>query len=130
MRISPSSRKDRATEGEIINYMQVDSQRLVAIMLSSPDLFSIPIVLSIYIYLLFRFFGYAFLVGFGVLAIFLFFNWLIQRKFREYTKVILKLRDNRMKVITETFNSLKILKLYSWENQYYHKVNYLIKKIR
>ena len=82
-------------------------------MTSSPGLFSIPIQLVVYTYLLFRFFGYTFLCGFTVLAIFLCFNWCIQRKFRAFTKIILKLKDNRMKIITETINSLKILKLYS-----------------
>jgi ABC-type multidrug transport system fused ATPase/permease subunit len=35
----------------------------------------------------------------------------------------MKLKDKRMKITTETFNNLKVLKLYSWEDEFLNRIN-------
>ena len=35
----------------------------------------------------------------------------------------MKFKDKRMKISHETFNNIKILKLYSWENEFKNKIN-------
>ena len=37
-------------------------------------------------------------------------------------KDLLKRKDNRMKITSETINSLKILKLYGWEDEFLERV--------
>ena len=46
----------------------------------------------------------------------------MQRKFRLNQKEMLKKKDARMKVTSEMINSLKILKMYSWEDEYLQRV--------
>ena len=46
-----------------------------------------------------------------------------QKKIKALIKIHMKLKDKRMKVTTETFNNIKILKLYSWEDEFKNKIN-------
>lgn len=46
----------------------------------------------------------------------------MQRKFRLNQKEMLKKKDARMRVTSEMINSLKILKMYSWEEEYLQRV--------
>lgn len=123
LKASPSSLKEKSREGEIINFIQVDSNKLNITMYMSPGILIIPIQISVYSLMLFQFFGVSFLVGFGILGISLLINFFIQKKFQKYTKEVLKIKDERMKITTETFNNLKVLKLYSWEDEYLERIN-------
>jgi ABC-type bacteriocin/lantibiotic exporter with double-glycine peptidase domain len=80
-------------------------------MMSSPDIITIPTNLIGYGYMLFKFFGFSFLFGIGTLLLFMFINVLFMKKFKKLFKTQMMLKDKRMKVITETFNNIKIIKL-------------------
>lgn len=122
LKISPSSFGERATQGEIVNFIQIDSNQLNRMVQVSPNTLISPILIGAYIYLLFQFFGLAFLAGIGVMAIFLFGNYRIFKGYRVVQKEKLKRKDERMKVTTETFESIKLLKLYNWENEFKEKI--------
>ena len=62
--------KERAESGEVTNFMQIDSHRLTNLMLSSPDILTIPTKIIGYSYMLFKFFGFSFLFGIGTMLIF------------------------------------------------------------
>jgi ABC-type multidrug transport system fused ATPase/permease subunit len=117
LKVSPSSMKERAETGEVTNFMQIDAHRLTFLMLSSPDLLTIPTNLIGYSYMLFKFFGISFIFGIVTLIFFMFVNFLFSKKFKKLQKKQMALKDKRMKKITETFNNIKILKLYSWEEE-------------
>ena len=119
---SPSSFIQRATQGEIVNFIQIDANKLTWMIQSSTNAVIGPILIIAYIYLLFDFFGYAFFAGFGFMIICLFFNYLIYSKFRKLDEEMLHKKDERMKVTTETFENIKILKLYNWENEFKGKI--------
>jgi len=123
LKASPSSLKEKSKEGDIINFIQVDSNKLNMTMYLSPGILIIPIKIVVYSYMLFEFFGYSFLFGFLVLVISLIANFFIQRKFQLRNKEMLKKKDERMRVTTETFNNLKVLKLYSWEDEFLERIN-------
>jgi hypothetical protein len=53
--------KERAESGEVTNFLQIDSHRLSFLMMSSPDIITIPTNLIGYGYMLFKFFGFSFL---------------------------------------------------------------------
>ena len=55
---------------------------------------------------------------------FMIINLFIQRKLQKYYVSILKAKDARMKVTSETFNCIKVLKLYSWETEFLNRVIY------
>ena len=117
----PSSFTQRATEGEIVNFVQVDSMRLSWMIMTSPNIFINPIQILAYGYLLFDFFSYSFFAGLGILLIFFGINYKITQLFHFYQKKMLAKKDIRMRASTETFENIKILKLYSWEKQFMKK---------
>ena len=118
---SPSSFTQRATEGEIVNFVQVDSMRLSWMIMTSPNIFINPIQILAYSYLLFDFFSFSFFAGLGILLIFFMINLKISKLFHFYQKKMLAKKDIRMRASTETFENIKILKLYSWEKQFMKK---------
>ena len=123
LKVSPSSMKERAESGEVTNFMQIDAHRLTFLMRSSPEVLTIPTTLVGYCYMLFKFFGISFLFGIATLFLFMFINVLFSKKFKKLQKKQMALKDKRMKKITETFNNIKILKLYAWEDEFKDKVN-------
>ena len=50
-------------------------------------------------------------------------NFFLSKIVRSFYKLVSSLRDSRMKIITETFNNIKILKLYSWEDEFMKRIN-------
>ena len=88
----------------------------------SPFLFIAPFQIIIYSWWLFDFLGISFLFGFGILILFLVINLFVSIKMQTYVGKIMKARDARMKVISETFNSIKLLKLYGWEREFLKRV--------
>ena len=118
---SPSSFIQRATEGEIVNFVQVDSTRLSWMIMTSPNIFINPIQIVAYSYLLFDFFSFSFFAGLGILLIFFLINLRISKLFHYYQKKMLAKKDIRMRASTETFENIKILKLYNWEKEFMKK---------
>ncbi len=123
LKASPSSQKEKSKEGEIINFIQVDSNKLNMTMYLSPGILIIPIKIFVYSFMLFQFFGISFLFGFFILLLSLTINFCIQRKLQLRYKEMFKFKDDRMRVTTETFNNLKVLKLYSWEDEFLNRIN-------
>ena len=123
LKVSPSSMKERAESGQVTNFMQIDAHRLTFLMRSSPEVLTIPTNLIGYCYMLFKFFGFSFIFGIATLFLFMFINFLFSKKFKKLQKKQMALKDKRMKKITETFNNIKILKLYAWEDEFKEKVN-------
>ena len=123
LKVSPSSMKERAESGEVTNFMQIDAHRLTFLMRSSPEVLTIPTNLIGYCYMLFKFFGFSFVFGIITLLLFMLINVLFSKKFKKLQKKQMALKDKRMKKITETFNNIKILKLYAWEDEFKEKIN-------
>ena len=123
IKVSPSSMKERAESGQVTNFMQIDAHRLTFLMRSSPEVLTIPTNLIGYCYMLFKFFGVSFIFGIITLLLFMLINVLFSKKFKKLQKKQMALKDKRMKKITETFNNIKILKLYAWEDEFKDKIN-------
>jgi ABC-type multidrug transport system fused ATPase/permease subunit len=51
-----------------------------------------------------------------------FINYKIYSKYRILQKANLEIKDRRMKLTTETFDSIKLLKLYNWENEFKKRI--------
>ena len=122
LKSSPSSTKEMAESGEILNFVQVDSHKLTMLMMQSPTAICIPIMIIAYSYMLFKFLGWSFIFGLIVLIFFVFLNFILMRKFKRHQKLRQKRIDDRLKVTTETLFNLKVLKLYSWENYFLEQI--------
>ena len=123
LKISPSSMNERIDTGQVINYIQTDSEKLVNLLYNFPELLCIPVQIFVYSYMLINILGFIFFVGAFVLIIFISFNFVFQGKLKKVISENMNLKDKRMKITTETFNNIKILKLYSWEDEFKNKIN-------
>ena len=119
---APSGFTQRANHGEIINFIQIDSMRLMFLVMMAPNLCVAPMMIAAYIYLLFDFFKLTFLSGLIVLLAFMVSNYFIAKEFRKRQKAMMGKKDICMKTTTETLENIKILKLYNWENEFKNKI--------
>ena len=113
LKLSPSI---NLNSGEIYNFVQIDSYKLSKLIINIPNLFSIPILLVAYNYLLYKYIGISFVIGVVVMIIFLIINYYYRTQFSKYLKLHMKKSDLRMKVTTEMINNLKVIKLNAWDD--------------
>ena len=122
LKASVSSFTQRATQGELVNMIQIDSMKLNWMIMMSPTLLINPIQIIAYSYLLFDFFHFSFFAGLVILITFFLINLKLGKLFHSYQKRTLNKKDIRMKRTTEIFENIKILKLYNWERQFLEKL--------
>jgi ABC-type multidrug transport system fused ATPase/permease subunit len=119
LKLSPSI---NIKAGDIYNYLQSDSHKLSKLMSSCPNIISVPFLIIMYNYLLFKYMGISFIIGFIVMILFLIINYYYRKQFSKYLELYLKMSDKRMRVTTETFNNLKVIKLYGWDRFFLEKI--------
>ena len=77
-----------------------------------PFIFITAFALSFYV------FGYSFFAGLGVFVLAFISNFIVGRYMRTVQKKVMKSKDARMKVSTEAINNIKMIKLYSWQENF------------
>ena len=122
LKAKPATLQYKASEGEIINLMQVDAKKIGSSLEEFSTIVTSPFELIFYTYMLFNYFSYSAFFGLLVLVIFLFINYLLYRILKKQQKQNLKNKDNRMNTTNETINNLKFLKLYAWDEKYLEKL--------
>ncbi len=130
IKASPSSNQKRSSQGEIINYFQVDSPKLGNMLRYCPLLLIYPIQIIVYTIILFYFFGISFLFGLIPLLLFVIINYFMYKRYAVLQNEFLNKKDIRMKITTETFEELKLLKMYAWEDEFKKRVNYIYIKTK
>ena len=119
---SPSGFIKKAKQGQIINFIDNDSHKLSDLIKYIPGIIINPIKIIAYVYLLFDFFGLSFVFGLIVFIIMIGINIIIFNKYNILEKEFMKRKDERMKLTTETFENIKIIKLYNWESKFEEKI--------
>ena len=119
LKCSQSSFTQRATEGQIINFVQFDAGKFNWMLIRSPSLLLHPIQIVAYSYLVYAFFGNAFIPGMFVILLFCYIGYLTSRYYHHFQFKMLRKKDIRMKSTTEIFDNIKILKLYNWEKKFH-----------
>ena len=114
--------KSKFSEGELINFMQIDSEKFGEFLADCPSTLILPFQVGFYVYLLFQYFGYSFLFGLAGLLVMIAFLVKIQSEKLKIQKKLNIARDERMKIVTQTFNMIKTIKLYSWEDAFSNKI--------
>ena len=113
---------NNTSEGELVNFVQIDSEKFCEFLTDSPSTLIVPFQLVFYIYLLFKYFGPAFISGFLVLVVLLIINAIYQKKRMDIQKEYMEAKDERMKTTAQTFNIIKTIKLYSWEKIFIDRI--------
>ncbi|XP_067676731.1 multidrug resistance-associated protein 1-like isoform X1 [Haliotis asinina] len=120
--------KKTTTTGEIVNLMSVDSQRINDVMNYLYLLWSVPVQIILSIILLYVTIGPSVFAGLGVLLIMIPFNGFLSNIQRHLQTSNLKDKDERIKLLNEILNGIKVLKLYAWEESFKTKVEEIRKK--
>ena len=115
--------KNQISEGEILNYIQVDAAKLNYLFTSLPAIIVIPVNIGISFYALFKFFGLTFFFGIGVLIVLILIIWIVQWRYLVNTKIMLAKKDKRMRLTTHTLHIIKILKLFGWEEEFRENID-------
>ncbi|GMT07512.1 hypothetical protein PENTCL1PPCAC_29686 [Pristionchus entomophagus] len=121
MNLSNTARKNRST-GEIVNLMATDVQRLQDITTFIMLFWSAPLQVTLSIYFLWRLLGVAVLAGLIILIAMLPFNAWVSVIMRKQQVRQMKFKDERLKLMSEVLNGMKVLKLYAWEESMAKKI--------
>ncbi|KAM6054990.1 multidrug resistance-associated protein 1 isoform 2-T2 [Chlamydotis macqueenii] len=119
--ITNSARKT-STVGEIVNLMSVDAQRFMDLVTYINMIWSAPLQVILALYLLWQNLGPSVLAGVAVMILLVPINAMMAVKTKTYQVAQMKSKDNRIKLMNEILNGIKVLKLYAWELAFRDKV--------
>ena len=119
LRISPFS---NVSEGSLVNFIQSDAESFGEFFTYTPATLVLPFQILFFIYVLFTYFGFAFIFGIITLILIFFIFASLQKVRAKYQKEILAKKDRRMRTTTQAFEMIKIIKLYSWEDYFLNKI--------
>ncbi|KAL3269849.1 hypothetical protein HHI36_008907 [Cryptolaemus montrouzieri] len=114
LRISTAARKE-STVGEIVNLMAVDAQKFVELTAYLNMIWSAPLQIILSLYFLWKILGPSVLAGLAVMIVLIPVNGFIANKVKTLQIKQMKNKDERVKLMNEVLNGIKVLKLYAWE---------------
>ncbi|CDW86515.1 atp-binding cassette superfamily [Stylonychia lemnae] len=117
LKVSSATNK-KFSNGEIVNFIQVDAQKLNIISENLATVLKQPVLLITCIVLLFHYMGSSFLAGVAVTAAAFCVNLFVNKFSTRYQTAYMKLQDQRVNLTTECLNNIKMLKLYSWQEAF------------
>jgi ABC-type multidrug transport system fused ATPase/permease subunit len=121
MRLSPAARQ-RFTTGEITNLMVIDAHKLVEVMPHINVVWSGPLQICLAVYFLYDLVGVSALAGMAVLLVLLPANLLGETIGRRMESRQMGLKDQRILLMNEILQGIKVIKYYAWEKPFMKKV--------
>ena len=109
-------------EGEKINLIEVDAEKVGQLFSSAPKVIVAPFRIVISLYFLFRQFGKKFSYAILILLVVLVLILLLQVLYIKNYKKILLLKDGRLKIVTFVFQVLKSIKLNGWDEEFIRRI--------
>ncbi|XP_060696408.1 multidrug resistance-associated protein 1 isoform X2 [Hemiscyllium ocellatum] len=119
--ISNAARKT-STVGEIVNLMSVDAQKFMDLITYLNMIWSAPLQVILAMYFLWQNLGPSVLAGVAVMILLVPVNGVIAMKTKNFQVTQMKEKDNRIKLMNEILNGIRVLKLYAWELAFKEKV--------
>ncbi|XP_052452980.1 ATP-binding cassette sub-family C member 3-like isoform X1 [Carassius gibelio] len=114
--------KRSSTVGEVVNLMSVDAQCFMDLTTFLNMLWSAPLQIMLALFFLWQNLGASVLAGVAVMVLLIPFNAFIAMKTRTYQVEQMKYKDQRIKLMNEILNGIKVLKLYAWETSFKEKI--------
>ncbi|XP_067859323.1 multidrug resistance-associated protein 1 [Heptranchias perlo] len=127
MIISNAARKT-STVGEIVNLMSVDAQKIMDLITYLNMVWSAPLQVILAMYFLWQNLGPSVLAGVAVMILLVPINGVIAMKTKNLQVTQMKEKDNRIKLMNEILNGIRVLKLYAWELAFKEKVLHIRQK--
>ena len=109
-------------EGEKLNFIEVDAEEIGSLFYLGPFVLTAPIKVGISVYFLFKLLGYRFIYAIIALIILMILILLLQVIYVKNLKILLKYKDNRMKIVTFVFQMLKNIKLNGWDEEFINRI--------
>ncbi|XP_054437323.1 ATP-binding cassette sub-family C member 2 isoform X2 [Pteronotus mesoamericanus] len=125
--LSNQARK-QYTVGETVNLMSVDAQKLMDVTSFIHLLWSNVLQITLSIYFLWIELGPSVLAGVGVMLLLIPVNGIIAIKNKTIQVKNMKKKDQRLKIMNEILNGIKILKYFAWEPSFRNLVYNIRKK--
>jgi ABC-type multidrug transport system fused ATPase/permease subunit len=122
LRISSATNKTY-NKGDIVNFIQVDSKKLIFLAEKLPSVARLPFVLVLSMILLFVYFQYSFFTGFAFISIAVVINYFLAKLTMRFQMRRMQKLDIRMNLMTECFDNIQFIKLNGWTDQFVEKVN-------
>uniref|UniRef100_A0A8D2NVG1 Canalicular multispecific organic anion transporter 1 n=1 Tax=Zosterops lateralis melanops TaxID=1220523 RepID=A0A8D2NVG1_ZOSLA len=120
--MSGATRKE-STVGETVNLMSADAQRFMDLTNFIHQLWSSPLQIILSIVFLWGELGPSVLAGLATMVLLIPINAFLIAKSKTIQERNMKNKDERMKIMTEVLNGIKILKLFAWEPSFEKRVN-------
>ncbi|XP_046556239.1 multidrug resistance-associated protein 1-like [Haliotis rubra] len=114
--------KKQATSGEIVNLMSVDVTRVQKYCEQIYWVWAAPEEIAICLYLLYSTLGTAMFAGLAFLLLIIGLNVLVMARMSLLQARLMKIKDQRIRLVNEVLNGIKILKLYAWEESFRDKI--------
>ncbi|XP_014741414.1 PREDICTED: canalicular multispecific organic anion transporter 1 isoform X1 [Sturnus vulgaris] len=119
--MSGATRKE-STVGETVNLMSADAQRFMDAANFIHQLWSSPLQIILSIVFLWAELGPSVLAGIATMVLLLPINAILVAKAKTIQEKNMKHKDERMKIMTEILNGIKILKLFAWEPSFEKRI--------
>ena len=109
-------------EGEKLNLIEEDAEEIGSLFFLGPFVFTAPVKIGISVYFLFKLLGPRFFYAIIALILLVFFILILQIVYVKNLKILLKYKDNRMKIVTFVFQMLKNIKLNGWDEEFIKRI--------
>ncbi|GMT11144.1 hypothetical protein PFISCL1PPCAC_2441, partial [Pristionchus fissidentatus] len=124
----PLSQLGVHSTGQLINFVSSDVDRIVNFCNSFHAFWSLPVQLTIALYLLYREVGLAFLAGLAAAVVLIPINKKITSLIGSRSEKMMHAKDQRVKLITETMSGMRAVKMSAWEEFFEKRIGQLRKE--
>ncbi|XP_042250798.1 multidrug resistance-associated protein 1-like isoform X4 [Thunnus maccoyii] len=123
--VMSSAARRQCTVGEIINLVSADTQKLMDFVVYFNSVWVAPGEIALCFFFLWKLLGPSALAGIAVVILLFPLNGFIAKMRSKLQEVQMKFMDNRIKLMNEILNGVKILKFYAWEAAFLRRVGEL-----
>uniref|UniRef100_A0A914X2S6 ABC-type glutathione-S-conjugate transporter n=1 Tax=Plectus sambesii TaxID=2011161 RepID=A0A914X2S6_9BILA len=114
LKLSNAARKDK-TAGEIVSLVAVDIDQIQDFFFDSVVLFTAPAKMIISMIMIYQLLGTATFFGVAIMALLVPINVVMVKRQKKLQVKQMEYKDERLKLMNEILNGMKVLKLYAWE---------------
>ena len=111
------------TTGEVINFMSVDTDRIVNFCPSLHAAWSLPFQFAITLVLLYQQVGISFLAGVIITVLLIPVNKCIANKIGSLSTKMMAAKDARVSVMSELLAGIRVIKCFTWEDVFSSRVD-------
>ncbi|VDP98694.1 unnamed protein product [Trichobilharzia regenti] len=117
--------RQTSTTGEIVNLISVDAQKLEDTMVNIHMIWSSPFLILCSLILLWYQLQYAVLAGLLTAIVLIPLNVFVGVKVKKLNTEMMKIKDERIKLLNQTIVGIKLVKMYAWEPAFEKRITEL-----